>query len=264
LYEYQDSTTSKVYLVGAGPGDPELLTLRAAKILAMADVVIYDRLVSAEILALANAEARFVYVGKQQGDQDRIQEEISKHLLHFAARYKTVVRLKGGDPMVFARGAEEWLLLRENGYDVEVIPGISSAVAGPTQAGIPLTLRGVAASFTVVAGHRQSIMETNWADLAKVDTIVVLMGVENRELIAESLIQQGRPLDQPVAFIERATTERRRVVTGTLEEMAKGRLQVESPAVLVIGEVVRMRQQLLDAPPARIREEIAVRQDLKV
>lgn len=231
----------KVYLVGAGPGDPDLLTRKALRLLESADVVICDRLISAEVLALASPTARVIYAGKRQGQQDEVQEQIYSHMLREAVPSQVVVRLKCGDPMVFARGGEELRFLLEHGIDAEVVPGVSSAISAMSLAGIPLTYRGVAASFTVVAGHRQNILGLDWGAHAGIDTLVVLMGVENRELIAESLIRAGRPTSQAVVFIERASTDRERVVGATLGEMADGLVEVEAPAVLVIGDVVRLR-----------------------
>ena len=234
----------KVFLVGAGPGDPDLLTCKAFQLLRKADVVVYDRLVSAEVLAVANPHAVFIFAGKLQGEQERIQTEIHRHLLAHAAEGKTVVRLKGGDPMVFGRGAEEWLFLQKNGIDVELVPGISSSLAVPALAGIPVTLRGVATSFAVIAGHRQHLEPQEWSRYLLVDTLVVLMGVANRATIAANLIQAGRSVEEPVAFIERGATQRERVVVSTLREVARGQVDVENPAVMVIGQVVRMRRHL--------------------
>jgi len=235
---------TKVYLVGAGPGDPDLLTRKALRILQQADVVIYDRLVSAEILALANPEASLIFAGKQQGQQDEIQAEIFAWFLRLRGKAHTIVRLKSGDPMVFGRGGEELEFLARHDFDAEVVPGISSALAGPALAGIPVTFRGIAASFSVIAGHRQSLASLDWSVYQGVDTLVILMGVEWRDVIALALIDAGRPGSQPVAFIERASTDRERVVEATLDEVAEGKVDVESPAVLVIGEVVRLRQRL--------------------
>lgn len=234
----------KVYLVGAGPGDPELLTLKAVRILKLADVVVYDRLVSAEILAYANPGATFIYAGKQQGEQERIQNEINQHLLDAAQTANTVVRLKGGDPMVFGRGAEEWSFLASHGVEVEIVPGISSAIAAPALAGIPVTCRGVASSFAIIAGHRLNLEPQIWSQYAVVDTLVILMGVENRQAIAKALIQAGRTPDEPVAFVENGSTPRERVVTSTLAEVARGTTRVKSPAVFVAGQVVRLRKHL--------------------
>ena len=234
----------KVYLVGAGPGDPELLTVKAARILQQAEVVVYDRLVSADVLALAS-HALLIDGGKRRGEQERIQDFINRTLLEHAGSGRAVVRLKAGDPMVFGRGAEEWEYLLARGIDVELVPGISSALAVPSLAGIPLTCRGVAASFAVIAGHRENFIRTDWAQYAAIDTLVVLMGVDNREYIAESLIRAGRPASQPAAFIENGTTNRQRVVETTLGEIAHGRVDVSAPAIFAIGEVVRLRSGFL-------------------
>lgn len=238
----------KVYLIGAGPGDPELLTLKAARLLANAQVVVYDRLVSSEILALANPRAKFIYAGKEPGRQEDIQREVFTALaIHASEPGAAVVRLKGGDPMVFGRGAEEWLHLAERGFDVEVVPGVSAAIAVPALAGIPLTCRGVAASFAVIAGHRQNLAPPDWRPYLGIDTLVILMGVEFRDIIASTLIDLGRPADEPVAFIERGSTKDQRVVESTLGVVARRAVDVASPAVLVIGEVVRMRTRLAAA-----------------
>lgn len=237
----------KVYLVGAGPGDPDLMTVKALRLLQQATVIIYDRLVSAEILALGNPAAVYIDGGKQQGQQEEIQRDIYRWLLKTARTHDTVVRLKSGDPMVFGRGGEELEFLYQHGISAEVVPGVSSAVAAPALAGIPLTYRGVAASFAVIAGHRQSLMELDWSVYMAVDTLVVLMGVENRELIADSLIRKGRPRTQPVAFIERSSTDRERIVEATLESVARGNVDVSAPAVFVIGEVVGLRVPSLEA-----------------
>lgn len=238
----------KVYLVGAGPGDPELLTLKAARLLASAGVVIYDRLVAPAILAYANPRARFIYAGKEPGRQEEIQRDVMLALTeHAALPGEVVVRLKGGDPMVFGRGGEEWLHLAEQGFDVEVVPGVSAAIAVPALAGIPLTCRGIAASFAVVAGHRQNLAPPDWRPYLGIDTLVVLMGVEFRDIIATTLIDLGRPASQPIAFIERGSTNGERVVTATLGEVARGAVSVEAPAVFVIGEVVALRGRLATA-----------------
>lgn len=233
----------KVFLVGAGPGDPGLLTVKALRLLEQADVVVYDRLVSTEVLSLA-ARALLIDGGKQPGDQERIQNEINHTLVEHARAGRTVVRLKAGDPMVFARGAEEWDYLRRQGIDVEVVPGVSSALAIPSLAGMPPTCRGIAASFAVIAGHRENFLRTDWRQYATIDTLVVLMGVENREYIAESLIRSGRSPSHPAAFIENGCRVEERVIQTTLGELAAGLVDVHPPAVFVIGEVVRLRERL--------------------
>ncbi len=234
----------KVYLAGAGPGDPELITLKTLRILQNADVIIYDRLVSAEVLAQANPAATYIYAGKAQGQQEQIQAEIFEWILRYADSADVIVRLKSGDPGVFGRCGEELEFLASHGIEAEVVPGISSALAGPMSAGIPLTYRGVAGSFAVIAGHREGLTSLDWSVYRGVDTLVVLMGVEHRDLIARALLDQGRPADLPVAFVEHATTDRERVVESTLAGVAARRVEVSAPAVVVIGEVVRLRSRL--------------------
>lgn len=247
----------KVCLVGAGPGDPELLTLRAAKRIGQADVIVYDRLVSAEVLTLARPDAKIFFAGKRRGQQEAIQAEIYRLLEHWAPRAETVVRLKGGDPMVFGRGAEEWMYLASRGIDVELVPGVSSALAVPALAGIPLTCRGVATSFAVVAGHRQNLRTPEWRAYRDIDTLVILMGIENRRAIARNLIAAGRRSAEPVAFITRGTTDRESTVVTTLGDVSAGLDgEVESPAIFVSGEVVRLRDKL--AEMAAIAEEVLV------
>ena len=235
----------KVYLAGAGLGDPDLLTVKALRILEKADVIIYDCLVSAEVLALANPAATFIYAGKEQGEQEAIQARIFDLLRHYADRTDIIVRLKSGDPTVFGRCGEELEFLAGQGIEAEVIPGISSAIAGPAHAGIPLTYRGVAASFAVIAGHREGLTALDWSVYRNVETLVVLMGIEHRDITAAALMAEGRPADLPVAFIENATTDRERIIESTLGDVARRRTHVQSPAVFVIGEVVRLRSRLL-------------------
>lgn len=238
---------SKIYLVGAGPGRADLLTLRAAQVLGQADVVLYDRLVSAEVLALVRPGALLVDAGKEHGRQEETQQRILEQLDFYAQRFAHVVRLKGGDPCVFGRGAEEWHWLRERGWDVELVPGISSALAAPALAGIPPTFRGVARSFAVVTGHACGEEEPDWPALAAVDTLIVLMGVARRAHIARQLIEAGRSPREAVAFVENATLPCERVVVAVLSDVAAGRIEVSNPAVMVVGEVVRIREQLEQA-----------------
>jgi uroporphyrin-III C-methyltransferase len=245
---------AKVYLAGAGPGDPDLLTRKALRVLAEADCVIHDRLINPEILALANPAATLLDGGKQPGRQEQIQQQIYEWFLRAGSTARTIVRLKSGDPMVFGRGGEELEFLVRHGFDVEVIPGVSSATAAPALAGIPLTYRGIAASFAVIAGHRQSVSTLDWSVYKDIDTLVVLMGVELRDVIAGSLIANGRTASEPVAFIEHSCTQRERVVESTLGAMARGLVDVEAPAVLVIGDVVRHRTQMA---PLGIAESFA-------
>jgi uroporphyrin-III C-methyltransferase len=236
--------TGTVYLVGAGPGDPDLLTVKALRILGQADVVLFDRLISAEVLGCIHPRAELIDVGKEEGQQCEKQEQIVPLLLNRVQRFGTVVRLKSGDPMVFGRGGEELAELLEAGCRVEVVPGISSALAAPELAGIPLTYRGLARSFSIVTGHGRDGLLKDWTPHARADTLVVLMGVRYRAEIAQALIGAGRPADQPVAFIERASTPNERRVFTTLRAVAERRVLVEAPAVWVMGEVVRLAADL--------------------
>jgi len=236
---------SRIYLAGAGPGRADLLTVRAARILAKADAVLYDRLVSTEVLDLAPPRAERIHVGKEEGRQEEIQARILEMLEDCARRHETVVRLKGGDPMVFGRGAEEWLWLARRGWDVELIPGISSAIAVPALAGIPPTLRGVSGGFAVVTGNRKSGCCQDWREYASIDTLIILMGVEQRASIARCLIAAGRSPATPAAFVENGTTPRERVVVTTLGGIAEGLAEVCAPAVMILGEVVKLREELM-------------------
>ena len=240
----------KLYLIGAGPGDPELLTLKAARCLALCEVVLYDRLVDPRVLDFARPDAALVNVGKHQGEQEHKQHHILDLIREHALAGKVVGRLKGGDPLVFGRGAEEWAFALELGIEVELIPGVSSAIAVPGLAGIPLTYRKLSQSFAVVTGHCHSGTAQEWQNYATVDTLVILMGVRNRAVIANSLVSAGRDAADPVAFVHRGTLSGEKVVTSTLGEVAEGRVEVHSPAVFVIGKVVKLRDQLLAIPAA--------------
>ncbi len=232
----------KVYLVGGGPGDPDLLTIKAYKLLQSADVVLYDALVNKDILNITKPDCLKIYVGKRDCRHTLPQEEINELLYKFAGVYDKIVRLKGGDPFVFGRGGEELLFLRERGVEVEVVPGITSAVAAPSSALIPVTHRELASSFAVITGHTNRGI--NWADFVKVDTLIILMGVKNRQKIARELIEAGRDPDQPVAFIEKATTTDQREVFTTLRELSQNPPEVNTPAVMVVGEVVGIKERL--------------------
>jgi uroporphyrin-III C-methyltransferase len=235
-----------VYLVGAGPGDPDLISLKGMKCLQKADTVLYDRLVNEELFAYVPAQAELVYVGKEPGSHPSRQAQIQALMVERASQGKTVVRLKGGDPFVFGRGGEECLALAEAGIPYEVVPGISSAIAGPAYAGIPVTHRNIAQSFTVVTGQTsgEQSCEVDWDDLPVHGTLVILMGVQNLALIAGRLIQNGRPANTPTAVIHRATTNSQQVVTGTLADIAEKPSGFPGPAVIVIGEIVRLGEQI--------------------
>lgn len=237
---------NKVYLVGAGPGSLDLLTLKAARLIKEADVIIYDRLVSPEIMRTVNPSAVKHYVGKQESEHTIPQDEINKLIVHYALLYKTVVRLKGGDPFVFGRGGEEVQELLKNNISYEIVPGISSSIASLTYAGIPITHRGVSNNFLVMTGHTCSdngLDEMDWNALRNVGTIVILMGIRNRSLIATNLIKAGKNKNTPVAFIEKATTPQQNVIISTLEEVCLNHVKTESPAVFVIGETVNFHEE---------------------
>jgi uroporphyrin-III C-methyltransferase len=235
-----------VYVVGAGPGDAGLVTRRAAALLARADVVVHDRLVGTEVLDLAGPDARLIDVGKYPGDRDT-QGEINRLLVTLGACHETVVRLKGGDPFVFGRGAEEIQSLCAAGVDVEVVPGISSAFAGPLLAGVPVTHRGLATGVTVVTATSEGGAATDFTRLANPSlTLVVLMGVARRSTISRELMAGGLHPATPVAVIERASTDTQRTVRCSLEALTT--VEIESPAVIVIGEVAGFDLGLVSLP----------------
>jgi uroporphyrin-III C-methyltransferase len=234
-----------VYLVGAGPGDPRLLTVRALELIRQADVVLHDHLVSGDILAACGPRTRIVDVGKVGHGRQTDQSAIERQLIAFARAGQLVVRLKGGDPFVFGRGAEEALALRRAEVPFEIVPGVSSAMAAPAYAGIPLTVRGVAKSVAIVTGHCAGFGETPEA-LPVADTLVVLMGVANAEPIRDRLLAAGRSGDTPAAVIESATCARQRVAVGTIATLPAvvAREAIRAPAVIVIGETVGLRPLL--------------------
>lgn len=229
----------KVYLVGAGPGDPDLITVRGAEVLRQADVVVYDRLANPELLDYTPEASEHIYVGKTPGKPSVSQEQINEILVAKAQSGKVVVRLKGGDPFIFGRGGEECEALKANVVAYEVIPGISSSISAPAFAGIPLTHRNIARSFTVVTGH--TITGTNafdnWGHLVHADTLVVLMGVKNLGTISDLLIGLGKDRGTPVAVIEKATYKSQKTVIGTLDDIAEKASHSSPPATIVIGEL---------------------------
>ena len=235
--------TGKVFLVGAGPGDPGLLTMRAASLIASADLIAIDALVSDEIAATIPDRVEIVNVGKRASAHLLPQEKINELLIREARKGKRVVRLKGGDPFVFGRGGEEAEEIAAAGVAVEVIPGISSAIAGPAYAGIPVTHRDHATSVTLVTGHESDESTgIKWPALAQLDgTIVFLMGFANLPAIVKNLIDHGIPASRSAAVISNATRPDQRVVAGTLEtiEALANEAKMTSPAVIVVGEVVR-------------------------
>jgi uroporphyrin-III C-methyltransferase len=237
----------KVYLVGAGPGDPGLLTVRGLELLRSAQVIVYDQLVNLLLLEEAPPSTHKIFVGKRPGAHCIAQEEINEVLIGYARLGHAVVRLKGGDPFVFGRGGEEAEALAEAGIAFEVVPGVSSAVAVPAYAGIPLTHRKFASSFAVVTGHqaRQGHSRVDWSKLATaVDTLVILMGVHNLPAITAKLVAHGRAPDTPVAVIHWGTTEAQQTVAGTLGDIVEKAAHIESPAVIVVGQVVGLSDRL--------------------
>ena len=239
-----------VYLVGAGPGDYRLISLKAADCLKVADVVVYDRLADDRILQWAPDDAEYIYVGKASSNHTMKQEDINQLLVDKAKEGKCVVRLKGGDPFVFGRGGEEGVLLQENGLPFEIVPGITSAISVPAYAGIPVTHRAVATSFAVVTGHEDPTKgksNMRWEHLATgVDTLVFLMGVANLPHITKKLIENGRPADTPAAVIRWGTKPEQRVLMTTVgtaaEDVVKANLK--PPAIFIVGDVVNLREKL--------------------
>jgi uroporphyrin-III C-methyltransferase len=239
----------KVYLIGAGPGDPDLITVKGLRYLRVADVVLYDRLISTELLAETRPGTDLIFVGKEAGCHSLAQEEINALLIYHAHHKHIVVRLKGGDPFVFGRGGEEAQALVDANISFEIIPGISSAIAVPAYAGIPVTHREYTSSVTIVTGHegRSASPAVNWEALAALGgTIVILMGVKALPDFTQKLIAHGMDAQLPVAVIQEGTTPRQRVVTGTLATIAARALEegLSTPALTVIGSVVTTREAL--------------------
>ena len=239
------SAIGNVYLVGAGPGDPDLITVKGFKCLQAAQVVIYDRLINPALLDFVQPWAEKIYAGKEPQRHRLSQEAINELLIDQARQGKTVVRLKGGDPFVFGRGGEECLALVQAHIPFEVVPGISSAIAVPAYAGIPVTHRHIAQSFTVVTGHTASDpFGPDWDDLPQKGTLVILMGVRHLPQITEKLIENGRQPQTPAATIRQGTLPKQEVVVGTLADIASKAKHLRPPAITVIGEVVALQEKL--------------------
>jgi len=236
-----------VYLTGAGPGDMELLTIKALRVVREADVIIYDRLANPDILKEAKDGCEFVYVGKEDKKHSLPQDEINEVIYQNALKYENVVRLKGGDPLVFGRGGEEGIYLYERDIKFEFIPGITSAIAVPQYAGIPVTHRGITVSFRVVTGHESKNKEHSqitWENFKSDDTIIFLMGLHRLKHICKKLREIGKPADYPVAVISRGTTKDEKTVVGTLENIWEQAKDLPTPALIVVGKVVELREQL--------------------
>lgn len=238
----------EVYLIGAGPGDPDLLTFKALRLMQQADVIVYDRLVSESVLDLARRDSEKIYVGKQRNNHSVPQEEINCLLADLARSGKRVARLKGGDPFIFGRGGEEIETLMQQGISFQVVPGITAATGCASYAGIPLTHRDHAQSCVFVTGHlKDGTVNLDWSQLARPNqTVVIYMGLVGLKNICQSLIEYGSPVDLPIAIIQQGTTSNQLVLTGTLEDMPKHtRLaEIKPPTLIIIGTVVNLRQKL--------------------
>lgn len=240
---------SKVYIVGAGPGDVELLTVKALRVIREADVILYDRLINEDILNEARADAELVFCGKLPGKHAMIQEHIHAQLVEYALRGKVVVRLKGGDPFVFGRGAEEAEVVAAANIPFEIIPGITSGIAAAAYAGIPVTHRDYGSSFAIVTGHMKEGKDDSikWESLATgIDTVAIYMGVQNLPYIVKQLTTHGRAVDTPVALIHWGTYDKQRTVTGTLENIERivEEERIANPSIILVGEVVKLREKI--------------------
>ncbi|CAH0539077.1 Siroheme synthase [Vibrio marisflavi CECT 7928] len=237
----------KAYLVGAGPGDPDLLTVKAAKAIQSADVIVYDNLVSKEIRNTFPSQVEAIYVGKMKGQHSRSQDEINELMAHLATDGRNVCRVKGGDAFIFGRGGEEMLFLSRKGIQVQVIPGITAASGCTAYAGIPLTHRGLAQGCTFITAHANTDLEIEWRSLAKLNqTIVVYMGLSKTRLITEELISAGLNRETPVAIIENGCTAKQRNIVGKLYQLTdlKEEFDLLSPSLIVIGQVVDVYDEL--------------------
>ncbi|MCP1144453.1 uroporphyrinogen-III C-methyltransferase [Lysinibacillus endophyticus] len=241
--------SGKVLIVGAGPGDPKLLTIRGLECIQQADVILYDRLVNPVLLKHAKDNAELIYCGKEPGKHGLIQEEIHRVLVEKSLAGHIVLRLKGGDPFVFGRGAEEAAVLRKANIDYEIVPGITAGIAAPAYAGIPVTHRDHATSFAIVTGHGRAQKGQDflkWDALSHIDTLAFYMSVGNIEHIAARLIENGKPSETPVAVIEWGTTEKQRTIVGTLETITNQikKESIQNPAMILVGNVVSVREEI--------------------
>ncbi|HHY73571.1 MAG TPA: uroporphyrinogen-III C-methyltransferase [Bacillus bacterium] len=239
----------KVYLVGAGPGDPDLITVKGLKCIMEADVILYDRLVNKELLTYAKANVELQFCGKSPESHFLQQETINHYLVKYAKQGKIVTRLKGGDPFVFGRGGEEAEFLASHRIEFEIIPGITSGIAAPAYAGIPVTHRELGSSFAFVTGHRKNNEEDNikWEALAKgVDTLAIYMGVSSLPYIQEKLLYYGKNPETPVALIHWGTSSFQHTVVGTLQTIVDvvKKEKITNPSMIIVGEVVQMREKI--------------------
>ena len=242
--------TGKVYLVGAGPGDSKLITLRAVELIKKSDVVLYDRLVSKKILAMIPKKAKKIYVGRAVGDDYRHQESTNDLMVRYAKTKKNIVRLKGGDPIIFGRGGEEAEHLKKHKIKFEIIPGITSGIGSATYSGIPLTHRKLASSVVFVTGHEDQLKSTEkvkWKKLANsVDTIVIMMGLSRIGIICKQLILGGLDKTTPVAVIQEGTTPKHKMITGNVSNISKlvTQKKIKPPSIIIIGKVVNLSKTI--------------------
>ena len=242
--------TGKVFIVGAGPGDPKLITLKAVEAIKSADVVMYDRLVSKKIISMIPKKSVKMYVGRDVGDDYKHQDTTNDMMVKYAKKNKKVVRLKGGDPFIFGRGGEEAEFLRKHSVRYEIIPGITSGIGSAEYSGIPLTHRDYASSVVFVTGHedakkKEEVVE--WKKLAKaVDTIVIMMGLSRIEIISKKLISGGLDKMTPVAVIQNGTTDEHKMIKGTLLNISKkvSQAKIQSPAIIIVGKVVKLSDKI--------------------
>lgn len=241
--------SGKVYLVGAGPGDPDLITIKGLRLIEQADIILYDRLVNPDLLQYAKEGTQLVYCGKLPHYHTMKQETINHFLVKYALKGKIVVRLKGGDPFVFGRGGEEAEECVKHHVPFEIVPGITAGIGAPAYAGIPVTHRGLSKSFAFITGHEAGDVEAEhqWFHLAKaVDTICVYMGVTHLPTITQKLIQNGKPPETPIALIHWGTRKEQKTITGTLQNIQKrvSEAQISNPSMIIIGEIVGLNQKL--------------------
>ncbi|QFY88314.1 uroporphyrinogen-III C-methyltransferase [Magnetovirga frankeli] len=254
----------KVYLVGAGPGDPELLTLRAFKLLQQAEAVVYDRLVAAEIMDLIPQGVTRIAVGKEPGNHCIPQSEINQLLVRLALAGRSLVRLKGGDPFIFGRGSEEALELRRHAIPFEIVPGITAATAASAYAGIPLTHRGLSRSVRLVTGHllEDQPLQLDWAGMADAETtLVIYMGLSNLAQIIDQLISAGRAADTPAAAVQEGSTPRQRQVMAPLGQLARRVTEagLEAPVAIIVGACVNLAEELAWFQPPTLEQDHAQR-----
>ncbi|WP_243386783.1 uroporphyrinogen-III C-methyltransferase [Bacillus kexueae] len=239
----------KVYIVGAGPGDPELITIKALKCIQKADVIMYDRLVNKELLSYAKEGADLIYCGKLPNYHTMKQETINKFLVKYAKAGKTVVRLKGGDPYVFGRGGEEAEYVAKHQIPFEVVPGITASIAASSYSGIPLTQRNISGNVTILTGHRvneENHLLNNLSFLKAADTLCIYMGIGNIETIQAQLLKADKSEQTPVAFVEWASTDKQRTIISSIEKMAHdvNEKEIENPCLIIVGEVVKFHSKL--------------------